>query len=779
MSADSAHVNTPAAAWAWLTRKLSDLDQAAGPSINREWTKFRSDLDGRDTPGTAVTDWPSDFWIAKTQRSLYGIMVAVWAIPERLDQWTTLEMKDPAAYALPGRQETSSASFLELLARTDVRKVPDAGSAARRFMELAGSSVQHKDQAMISTAQIRAWLATAFGDLLGGIALTPIEDDRTREIVVQEVARRIAAIDSPDREDRKFDFLDYGCDALYNTHVTPSGIQPSRTRQGQGTGWQQYWRWLSTPQDAAAMKATLQLAGLLLINEPLLAGLDSAIRSGNEGSQKRALCVARRWLLTAKVLAWLSEALQHTWAMVTPADLACFAFAAMSPAWPRRTVAVSHRSADVKMALSGLTMWKSPHVAIDASYVPAWETNTGMIWNLFAPVPLIVRVKSPGYLASEWCRRENEIFQYLIDHADFLEGRAIADVGVDKVTELDTSLFQGGAPGGGSAPAKSLPAPAGEFPLFSLVLVSRVPAPIDLAILRAAGALRLINLLVRDPVRANKVASDAAAGEAIDMEPPTNNPDGWTAYGAVFRDLEAAAPPLAPGKPPVAETPRHHAAGQLLSLRVPDDYPALDVEVDRIGALQIPDLSDGQYRLADVLAALEWQRTVLTWFMDEDFGDKIVVDLVGYGMEDWTTLADFSLARGLLALNSLSPTWIMQQAGQNAHLWSGFRENPIFTSHIDDQFSWLKPVITDPSWLLYYLANAGLDTESNLQVAIIASVAHSATTETLEVQREGGNTALRVPEPRSFFQIPTDSLADISGKFDIPLDSTPIDPEAR
>jgi len=208
MSADSAHVNTPAAAWAWLARKLSDLDQAPGPSINREWTKFRSYLDGQDTSGTELTEWPSDFWIAKTQRSAPGIMVPAWAIPERLDQWTTLEMKDPVAYALPGRQETNSATFLELLARTDVTRVPDADSAARRFLELAGSSVRHKDQAMISADQIRAWLTTAFGDLLSGIALTPIEDDRTREMVVQEVARRIAAIDSLDREDGKPDFLD-------------------------------------------------------------------------------------------------------------------------------------------------------------------------------------------------------------------------------------------------------------------------------------------------------------------------------------------------------------------------------------------------------------------------------------------------------------------------------------------------------------------------------------------------------------------------------------------
>jgi hypothetical protein len=634
---------------------------------------------------------------------------------------------------------------------------------------------------MVSANQIRAWLATAFGDLLAGLALTPIEDDRTREIVVQEVAKRIAGIDSLDREDRIFDFLDYGCNSLYNTQVTRSGLRQSRTRQGQGPEWQRHWRWLSMPQDAAVMTATLQLAGQLLINEPLLAGLDSTIRSGNEDARKRVLCVARRWLLTAKVLAWLQEALQHAWTTVTPPDLASFAFAAMSPAWPRRAVAVSHRSAEVKPALSRLNMWKSPHIAVDASYVPAWETNTGMIWNLFAPVPLIVRVQSPGYLASEWCRRESEIFQYLIDHADFLDGRAIIDVGADKVAELDTSLFRGGgAPASGSARAEAFPVPADEFPPFSLVLVGRLPSAIDLAILRAAGALRLVNLLVQDPVRANMVASDAAAGAAIDMEPPTNNPDGWAAYGEVFRDLEAAVRPPAQGKRPIVEKLRRRtAARQLLSLRVPDDYPAHEMQMDRMGALQIPDLSDGQYHLGDILAAWEWRRTVLEWFMDENFGDKVIVDLVGFSAEEWNTLANFSLARGLLALNSLSPTWIVQQAGQNAHLWSSFREQPIFTGHVDDQFSWLKPVIMDPSWLIYYLASAGLGIEPDLKAAMIASVVHSATTETLEVKREAGNMILTAPDPRSFFQIPTDFLADTVRKYGLSLDSIPIDPEAR
>jgi hypothetical protein len=40
--------------------------------------------------------------------------------------------------------------------------------------------------------------------------------------------------------------------------------------------------------------------------------------------------------------------------------------------------------------------WRSSRFAIDASYVPAWETNNGMVWALFAAIPAIARVHSPG-----------------------------------------------------------------------------------------------------------------------------------------------------------------------------------------------------------------------------------------------------------------------------------------------------------------------------------------------------------------------------------------------
>jgi hypothetical protein len=286
--------------------------------------------------------------------------------------------------------------------------------------------------------------------------------------------------------------------------------------------------------------------------------------------------------------------------------------------------------------------------------------------------------------------------------------------------------------------------------------VGEVPSRIDLVILRAAGALRLINAFVQNPALANEVASRAAAGDDIDIEEPTNNPDGWAAYGEVFRDLEALLLDN-PVKPSIVDRLRRRTVRRSLALRVPDDYSALDVQQDRLNAEQAPDLSDGQYRLADILAALEWQATVFDWFKGKGYGDKVMVDVSQSNSEEWSTLAQISLARGLFALvDPYTPIWIVQRAGQNAHLWPGFREQPIFTRHIDNQFNWLAPIALDPSWLIYYLANSGLGIESNLEATILAAVVHSVGPEALEVRPGPKGLRFTVPQPGEFFLLPDD-----------------------
>jgi hypothetical protein len=213
-----------------------------------------------------------------------------------------------------------------------------------------------------------------------------------------------------------------------------------------------------------------------------------------------------------------------------------------------------------------------------------------------------------------------------------------------------------------------------------------------------------------------------------------------------------------PAERSVVEALHHHTP--LLSLRVPNDYSALDVERDCACAGEIPDLSGGQNRLADVLAAFEWRRTVFKWFMDEGFGDKAIVDISRTSLREWTTHSEMSLGRGLLALNSFSPTWVVQVASQNAHLWPGFKEQPILTRHMDRQFNWLKPVLLKPCWLIYYLANSALSVESNLQAAMIAAVLHSAGPDAVRVVRHAEDVAVIVPEPRCFFVAEKDAMRD-------------------
>jgi hypothetical protein len=752
-------------AWAWLTRQIANLDEVPGRSVNREWDVFRGEEDGQHPPGTSLTDWPSDFWIAKSQSTVFGQMVGIWAIPERLDQWPAREILGNFDGTVFGATATNSGALLEALARTGTVHPGAKGDPARRFAALAESSTDSHDGAMISANEVRAWLAAAFGGMLAGIALTPARDDAERQDLRKAVIQRISGIDSLSWEDRKVFFFDYGCDTLYNATITPERIITGLSRQGQGEDWQHAWPWLSRQQDARAMQATLQLTGELLVNETILAGLASVIQDGTEDSRRRALCVTRRWLLTAKALAWLFEALRHDWVTVRPQDLACFTLSALSPAWPRRAVAISHRSAEVKHVLSQLKMWNSPHAAIDAAHVPSWETNTGMIWSLFASVPLLVRVHSPGYLESEWCRREHEMFQYLVDHADFVEGRAIIDIGADRLAELDAALFEDDADRlaemsvalleGDTAPSRPrrFPAPTGEFPPFSLVLLGAVPSDIDRAVLAAGGALRLIHALVRDPARANEIASHVTAGDDIGIEAPTNNPGGWAEYGAVLRDLVAACPRDRPVKRPIAWRAGRRAPSAPAPLMVPGDYSEIDEQIDRVSARQIPDLSSGSYRLCDVLAGFEWRRTVLEWFMDEGFGDKAAVDVSESDAANWSEHPRFSVARGLLALNSFSPTWIIQRAGQSAHRWPGFNEQPVFTRHVDGQFSWMAPVTLAPSWLIYYMANSRLKIGPSLQAAMIAAVVQSMGPEALKVDSTGAN--LIVPQPRDFLLVPS------------------------
>jgi hypothetical protein len=142
-------------------------------------------------------------------------------------------------------------------------------------------------------------------------------------------------------------------------------------------------------------------------------------------------------------------------------------------------------------------------------------------------------------------------------------------------------------------------------------------------------------------------------------------------------------------------------------LTVPENYSDEDKARDltQLSRNQIVDLSDGAHRLADVLAAVEWRRTLLPLFTFEGFGDLTMVDVTEIDVDGWSGWPELSVERGLMALASEAPVWIMQKSGQNAHLWPGVRDQPIFSRHVDNQFCWLNRIYLYPTWMIYYLTN--------------------------------------------------------------------------
>jgi hypothetical protein len=282
-----------------------------------------------------------------------------------------------------------------------------------------------------------------------------------------------------------------------------------------------------------------------------------------------------------------------------------------------------------------------------------------------------------------------------------------------------------------------------EFPPFTLALAGEVTSEFDRALLRAGGALRLINLLVRQRSEANEIVRRLLAGEPVDHEPPTNNPDGWAGYAEIFRGLkeQISANALRDDSDPATSG---------LALALPDDYPAEEMRRDRAEIDEIPDLSDGSNRLADALAAMEWRRVVLDEFVDLSRDDKVLVDLTGVEAGDWESAPDASLGRGMLALNSTFPIWIRQRAGQNAHLWPGVRDQPIFTVHSRDQFDWLTTVHLHPKWVLFYVSQSGLAAANELVEAAIVSVVRTAGPEHIHIVDDGGTRSLKIPTAKEF-----------------------------
>ena len=125
-----------------------------------------------------------------------------------------------------------------------------------------------------------------------------------------------------------------------------------------------------------------------MICPPVLMFLKAMLRGGGEIKpldRLLALAILRRLSLQLQVMAWFEHAMNHSFVDTRVEDLATFAFSALRPHWPRRLLALSHRSRDVKTALMQLQAWGNFRYSIDALFPPHWETTSRRSGGSSAP----------------------------------------------------------------------------------------------------------------------------------------------------------------------------------------------------------------------------------------------------------------------------------------------------------------------------------------------------------------------------------------------------------
>jgi len=681
--------NVSARAYSWLSGQIRAFDATLWDT----WWQLPDTIVNKGPEVLWTEPWPHDYWVAQGVRySASGGPVQRWHHERALDEWPLLEatVRDPSLGEPRG--QTNAPALDHILATSDplAYEHRDALAIFLSYLRSAGPINRVRGQTvadpqLLSVEFVRAWLDSVLGPAAAGLVLSPTEDE---ELLQSETRRRLETLLllHPRSETVQLDVA-YRTEALYTTLWNREQPTKAPTNQGQAIWSRAHWFWLGRPLEAAPLRDSIHIAARLLVSPPILRALLAATKDTDEIAPL-GLCVLRRWALGLRAMAWLEEAISHPWQDVRLADVVSFAYASIGPWWPRPSLAISHRSKDAKSQLTKLPAWGNANVAIDAMVIPNWESNTGFVWRLFAATPAIVRVRTESYGASNWCRREAELTQYLVDHSDFFRGRIVADA---DLSQLDATAHALVAPNTLSRPERlfsSLRNTSG-FPPVTLVL--DVPSQPDFIVnlLAAVCSLRLLHGLIGDVEMVNALAVRLFRGEQIDLQAPTNDPGGWKMHYEIFAFLA------------------QHTKKENVPLLLAPDYPKQQRTIDIEDVVQrIPDLRSGEYRGLDLLAALEWNREVRRWFGERWGSNRAVVDCRGLNEHDWSTAITHSVKRGMLALWTETLVFIAQNAGQSVDLWPAIsdRDSPILTQHVPGQLRWMAQALTLPTWIAAYVS---------------------------------------------------------------------------
>jgi hypothetical protein len=699
--------NVSAAAYAWLSRTIRNVN----PDLWDSWWQPVEALVNKGNPVFWSESWPHDFWVAQGVRYLPGgsELVQMWHHQRPLDDWPLLGL-GAVGLAPDGTGQTPNVGALDrILASASALSYEHDRHLARFNSYLDGTvpvDLGHgrleAEPRHLKASVVRAWLDSVLGSSLAGLVLSPTDDagllgPETWHRL--EVAWRFGA-GSPAPQIN----LSRAIEALYATQWENGQPALMPTQQGQALWMRDHWFWLGQSLEAGDLREAVQVTAGLLVSPPLAGALLDAVGGGNDTGLV-ALCVLRRWALGLRAMAWLEEATGHEWRDVRLSDVVSFAYAAIAPWWPRPSNSISHRSADAKPILKDLRIWRNAQVAIDAMVIPGWESNTGFVWRLFAATPTIIRVQSASYRASTWCRREDELTRYLVEHCDFLRGRVVADADVTQLPVLDRAAARL------SSAAQPDQKPSAErrpdFPPATLVLEVPSCPPLIIKLLAAVCTLRLLNGLIGNVDTVNVIVRLLTTGQDIRLRAPTNDPGGWAMHYEAFRAL--------------AEYSRTQTPIRLVS-----GYPELQRQLDLSEVVQrIPDLRGGSYSGIDLLASLEWNREIRRWFTERWDSRLVIVDCRNVDAKRWPADESYGIQRGIIALRTESEVLIVQNAGQDVNRWPVIesRNSPILTQHVAGQLRWMARASMLPTWIVAYLSLPDFEFEPDLVRAMVEALA--------------------------------------------------------
>ena len=669
---------------------LADFFQEEAYNIQYIWDAFAKLMTDPNAPIYIRDDsWEQDWFLAKyaVDDPAIGI-TSRYMPPAEFHAFPTFEVESCVNQIIEATgltfKQSSAPLQVSALFSEQAPETLTLPSALQEFYDLRERIRAQRDPAMTELNQIIAWLNLAFGRLFKGIALTPVESNLQQ--IFQGCEQRWALVwnEKDDYEEHMPipELIQWKSDVFYGAQLREVGVDMHPSRQGQSEQWREDWAWLSADADRELALAAVQKAARIMISIPIFLFFQQKFREADNSvntGHLLATVVFRRWVLQLQVMAWLENALQRSWQHVRTQDLTTFAYSALRPHWPRRIFGVSHRSMDVKATLSAMRAWSNFRYSIDATSIPHWETNVATVWGLFSTMPALIRIPSEHYEDSDWCRREREIFEYLRDEQDFLNGRFLIELPEAHLNALDVIV----------------PTPAGEevgffklgqFPKATTVFTLFPYEPWENKLLACAAAVRLIFLRLQDANLTNFVCMKLASGFTPPPEfvPLTNHPDGWLSIIKLFADCQREW----------GDETDVFAMNVLPEAYSPEEMTA---DIDRINT--IIDLSDGLFDEADVLAAFEWHRTVLPSVIgNHKYGSFFAINYCGLTEDSWAQEERFMVIRGLNRIRTSIPLWFLQREGQRVDEWKGMGVNPVFTKHVPGQWDWMLELLDTPTW---------------------------------------------------------------------------------